>query len=238
MLVYISTFLRIFLFFLGSSVASFLNVVAKSVPINQNWWSRRSACPHCQKILTLLQLIPILSFLMQAGRCKSCGTKISPLYLLVEIAGGLLFTSPLIFLPNPHTGLVQTWIFFSLLLTITLTDLYYQLIPNKILIAFGIPLFLMRPNIATAIIGFLFFYGAAFFGKILLKKDTIGGGDIKLYFVIGLVLTIQSLFLSIMISSAAALAYILIFAKSKDKPIPFAPFIALGSIIAYILFMY
>jgi len=172
---------------------------------------------------------------MQMGRCKSCDTKISPLYLLVEITGGLLFTSPLIFPSNPHIGIVQTWIFFSLLLTVTLTDLYYQLIPNKILIAFGIPLFLMRPNIATAITGFLFFYGAAFFGKILFKKDTIGGGDIKLYFVVGLVLTIQSLFLSIVISSATALIYLLIFAESKDKPIPFAPFIAIGAIIAYIL---
>ena len=116
------------------------------------------------------------------------------------------------------------------------TDLYYRLIPNKILIAFGIPLLLIRPNIATAIIGFLFFYGAALLGKVLFKKETIGGGDIKLYFVIGLVLPIQSLLLSITISSVAALTYILLFAKNnKHEPIPLASPIALGLIIAYIL---
>ena len=233
-----SIYILIFTFILGSAIASFLNVIAKSVPINQNWWSRRSACPHCQQILEPLQLIPILSFLLHWGHCHSCATKISPLYLLTEIAGGLLFTSPLIFLPNPPTGLIQTWLFFSLLLTVTLTDLYYQLIPNKILIAFGIPLLLIRRNIATAIIGFLFFSGAALLGKILFKKETIGGGDIKLYALIGLVFRVQSLFLSISISSVAALVYILVFAKNnKNEPIPFAPFITIGSIIAYILAM-
>ena len=246
---YIQIIFGISTFILGSSIASFLNVVAKSLPINQNWWSRRSACPYCKITLTPLQLIPILSFLVQNGHCSSCYTKISPLYLLTEIAGGLLFISPLIFLPNPNIYLIQTWIFFSLLLTVTLTDLYYQLIPNKILIAFGIPLLITQPsllqypnphlvlsNITTAIIGFLFFYGVAHLGKLLFKKETIGGGDIKLYLVIGLVLGIQSLFLSITISSIAALTYIIIFDNNNiNQPIPFAPFIALGSFIAYIL---
>ena len=225
----------ILVFLLGSVVASFLNVVAKSVPINQNWKFRRSTCPHCQATITPLQLIPILSYIAQKGRCKSCHIKISPLYPLVEFIGGLLFTSTLIFLPNPHTELIFAWIFFSLLLTVTLTDLYYRLIPNKILITFGIPLFLMQPNITTAIAGFLFLYGASFLGKILFKKETIGGGDIKLYFIIGLALPIQTLLLSIVISSVTALIHILIFAKSKSKPIPFVPFIATGTIVSYII---
>ena len=222
-------------FILGASIASFLNVVAKSHPVNQNWISRRSACPNCQKNLTPRELIPIISYISQLGRCTSCQAKITPLYLLTEIIGGILFISPLILLPNPHPYLIQAWIFFSLLLTVTLTDLYWRLIPNKILIAFGIPLFLIRPSIAGAVIGFLFFYGTSLLGKMLFKKETIGGGDIKLFLIIGLVLGVYSLFLSITISSAIALAYILIIAKNKNKPIPFAPFIAVGSIIAYFL---
>jgi len=253
MLIYILAFI------LGSSIASFLNVVAKSVPIKQNWWSRRSACPHCQTILTPLQLFPILSFLAQVGRCKTCRTKISPIYLLTEIIGGLLFILPFVFLPTPTTYLILTWVFFSLLLTVTLTDLYYGLIPNKILIGFGIPilliliqlniatstaqypsvnqnpLLLVLPNIAAAIVGFLFFTGTTLLGKVLFKKETIGGGDIKLYLVTGLVLGVQSLLLSIAISSIVALVYVLVFVRNKNKPIPFAPFIALGTIIAYIL---
>jgi len=93
----------------------------------------------------------------------------------------------------------------------------------------------LQQNIITAIIGFLYFYGITLLGKILFKKETLGGGDIKTFLVIGLVLEIPSLFLSITISSAIALMYILIFVKNKKEAIPFAPFIALGTLIAYIL---
>jgi len=228
----------ILIFILGTMIASFLNVVAQSVPIHQNWWFRKSACPHCKSILGPLQLIPILSFLIQKGRCHSCATNISFLYVYAEVAGGLLFVLPLIFLPNPPELLIPTWIFFSLLLTVTLTDLYYRVIPNKILIAFGIPLLFLYANVLTAIIGFLFFYGASLLGGLIFKKETIGGGDIKLYFVIGLVFQVQSLLLSITIASMVALVYILLFAKdNKREPIPFAPFIAIGAMIAYLLAM-
>lgn len=238
LLTYILKFNVLFAFILGASVASFLHVIAKSMPIKQNWWSRRSSCPYCQTMLTPLQLLPIFSFLIQKGHCKSCHAPISTLYPLAEITGGLLFASSLIFLPSLNLYLFQTWLFFSLLLIVTLTDLYYQLIPNKILIAFGMPLFLIGPNIATAITGFLFFYGVALIGKILFKKDTLGGGDIKLYFAIGLVLSMRALFLAITISSATALLYVLIFSKNRHAPLPFAPFIALGSIIAHFLSMF
>ena len=230
MSIYLLTFL------LGSTIASFLNVIAQCVPIHQNWWSRRSVCLHCQNVLTPLQLIPIFSFLFQKGRCKSCQIKISPLYLLTEMTGGLLFMFPFLFLSDPQAYFIQAWLFFSLLLTVTLTDLYYRRIPNKILMAFGFPLLFMKPNILTAVIGFLFFYGAALLGKILFKKETIGGGDIKLYAVIGLVFQVQSLFLSIIISSTAAFIYLILFTKShQHQPIPFAPFIALGAVITYLL---
>lgn len=224
-------------FMLGTSVASFLNVVAKSVPIHQNWWSRRSICPHCHTILTPFQLIPIFSFLIQKGHCKHCRSKIAPSYLFVEIVGGLLFTLPVIYHPIPSfIFLLHSWLFFSLLLTVTLTDLHYQLIPNKILIAFALPLFLTGGNLLTASIGFFFFYGVALFGKMLFNKETIGGGDIKLYFVIGLVLPFHPLFLSITISSAVALIYLLF--SGKNKSLPYAPFIALGSMVAYLVFIY
>jgi len=233
MLFSVQTLLVICTFTLGTIAASFLNVVAKSVPIQQNWWSRRSACPHCQTTLTALQLIPVFSFLAQKGRCRTCQTKIPLLYLLAEILGGFLFIIPLIRHPYSPSSLIQAWIFLSLLLTVTLTDFYYRLIPNKILIAFGFLLLPLQPYIATAIIGFLFFYATAWFGKILFKKETLGGGDIKLYLVVGLALPIHSLFLSIAISSAIALVYAFIFAR--NKPIPFAPFISLGSLIAYLM---
>lgn len=225
----------IFVFILGASFASFLNVLAKSLPIGENWWSRRSTCPNCQKTLTPLQLIPILSFIWQKGCCKFCFSKISPTYLFVELAGGLLFITPLFIYPTlTPIDFFRTLLFFSLLLTVTLTDLYYQRIPNKILIAFGLPLLLLGGNLISASIGFLFFYGASCIGKFLFKKETIGGGDMKLYFVIGLILPLEALFLSITISSFIALIFVLLVNKQQQS-IPFAPFIAIGAFISFIL---
>lgn len=219
------------LFFFGSTMASFLNVVAMSLPVGQNWWSRRSACPQCQTVLRPWQLIPIVSFLIQKGRCRKCRMSISPVYFVVEIVGGLLFILPFIF----PISILYSWLFFALLLTVSLTDFYFRLVPNKILIAFGIPLFLLQPRLTSAVLGFLFFYGAALLGKLLFKKETIGGGDIKLYFVVGLALSIQGLFLSITIASASALFFVLFFVKNKKQEIPFAPFIAFGSLFAYLI---
>jgi len=219
-------------FFIGATVASFLNVIARSLPINQNWWSRRSACPNCQIILRSTQLIPLISYSVQNGRCRHCQQQIPHRYFWVELVGGLLFITPLL-LPQPN--LLQAWLFIALLLTVTLTDLYYRLVPNKILIAFGVPLLLLQPEIVSAVTGFLFFLVTATFGKFLFKKETIGGGDIKLYFIIGLVLPIQPLLLSVVIASGLALIYVFIFCQNKKQEIPFVPFIAAGSLLSYLL---
>jgi len=225
-------------FAVGSIMASFLNVVAKSIPIKENWWLRRSACPHCQTTLTPRELVPIFSFLLQSGRCRFCRVKISPIYFLVEVVGGFLFVVPLFFLEVPPSGLffselIQAWFVMALLLMVTLTDIYYQLIPNKVLIVFAIGFLLTGGNVITGLVGFLFFYGTSLLGKVLFKRETIGGGDIKLYFVIGLVLSLQELFLAILISSGVALIYILVI--GKNKAIPFAPFISLGALAVYLM---
>ena len=223
-------------FILGSSTASFLNVVAHDLPKKANWTMRRSTCPHCHTKLHLSQLIPVFSYLHQKGHCHSCHAVISPLYLLTELTGGVLFSLPLL-LPNQVTlhQLVHTWIFFSLLITITLTDIYHGLIPNKILVTFGLLLFTIQPNILSAMIGFSLFFISACLGKWLFKKATLGGGDIKCYFVIGLAIELRILLLSIIVSCLLALLYIFFISKDRHAAVRFAPFISLGVIIVIIL---
>ena len=227
-----SIYLYIITFILGACIASFLNVIAYDLPIGANWLTRSSACPHCHTAIPPTQLIPICSYLCQKGRCHNCDTKISPLYLLTELLGGFLFTLPLL-LPNDFSllQLVHTWIFSSLLIIITLTDIYHGLIPNKILVTFGIVFLLMKPHIFSAVVGFSLFFIAAWFGKQLFKKETLGAGDIKCYFVIGLAVPLNVLLLSIILSCFLALLYLLLIVKDKHAPIPFAPFIALGVMV-------
>jgi len=224
-----------FSFLLGASVASFLNVVAYSVPIGANWAIRRSACVHCQAHLTARELIPIFSYLAQKGRCRSCSVNISLVYPLIELAGGLLFIIPLILLDQiDGQQLAHTWLFFSLLITVTLTDLYYGLIPNKILAVFGALLFMVDPSIFAAVMGLALFLVAALLGRWLFGQETVGGGDVKCYFVIGLALDVRALLVSVVISCGLALGYVLFVAEDRREPVKFAPFIALGAIMTMI----
>ncbi len=81
----------------GLILGSFFNVVGLSVPIKQSFTTRRSACPSCGKTLSALELIPVLSYLIQGGKCRGCKARISPLYPIIESLTGILFVlAPLI----------------------------------------------------------------------------------------------------------------------------------------------
>jgi len=122
----------------------------------------------------------------------------------------------------------------ALLITVTITDLYAQLIPNKILLFFAIPLLLMNPNVFAPFMVFFLFYLSTSIAAFLFKKDTLGGGDVKLYVVIALVLEVQPLLLSILLASLLALIYLLFLTKKKPIPLPFAPFIGLATYIVHL----
>ena len=128
-------------------------------------------------------------------------------------------------------------LFTGVVSIIAFNDVRTKEIPN-VMVAALIPLSIMSvwlyPEISgiSRLVG-LFTASAPMLIMTLIWPKVFGGGDIKLYFVIGLVLTIQGIFLSITIASAAALFYVLVFMKNKKQEIPFAPFIALGSLLAY-----
>ena len=173
--------------------------------------------------------------------------KIKPIYLLSEIFSGLLFVFPVWFygLDGFHSGAIYiAWAFLSMFIIITVSDLYYQLILDKVLLFFGavlIILYVIYPKydltsgLIGAGVGFLTLYGVGLLGQFLFKKEALGGGDIKLYAVVGFVLGISNTFLSIFLAAILALIYLLFFVKDKTKPIGFGPFIAIA---AYICFFY
>ena len=81
-----------FIFFLGATFGSFLNVVIDRFPFNKSIFYPPSHCPHCKHKLAVLDLVPILSFLFIKGRCRYCNSRISRYYPLIETVTGLLFT--------------------------------------------------------------------------------------------------------------------------------------------------
>lgn len=239
--------LYFFIFVIGACLGSFYHVVGYRMPIGENWVSDRSRCPGCSHELRFYELMPILSYLFQKGKCRNCQMKIKPIYLLSEIFSGLLFVFPVWFygLDGFHSGAIYiAWAFLSMLIIITVSDLYYQLILDKVLLFFGavlIILYVIYPKydltsgLIGAGVGFLTLYGVGLLGQFLFKKEALGGGDIKLYAVVGFVLGIPNTFLSIFLAAILALIYLLFFVKDKTKPIGFGPFIAIA---AYLCFFY
>ena len=173
----------------GLILGSFFNVVGLSVPIKQSFTTRRSACPSCGKTLSALELIPVLSYLIQGGKCRGCKARISPLYPIIELLTGILFVlAPLIL--GWQAELIVAWTLISLLIIITVSDIKYMLIPDKILIVFAgiflverifIPLTPWWDSLLGAVIGFSLLLVIA-----MVSKGGMGGGDIKLFAVLGL----------------------------------------------------
>ena len=128
------------LFIFGLAVGSFINVISlRFQPGQRLLVSGRSHCPHCQKQLNWYELIPVLSFIIQKGRCRSCHQKISFQYPIIEILSGLIFVFvPYTLYPIPYT-LSIIWIFiFLLFLLLSIIDFRHYIIPDSLNLLLGI----------------------------------------------------------------------------------------------------
>lgn len=201
----------------------------------------RSHCPNCGKTLGPLELFPIIGFLVLKGKCKGCNTGIPIKYPLMEFITGVLFLSSFVFLQYNMIEYVLIVLFISLMVIVTVSDMYYQTIPDIFLIIFFPLIFALRivspiemwyDGIIGGVIGFGFMYLIALYGKLRFKKDALGGGDIKLYFIIGVVLGYQMVILSLFFAALFGIVYSMIIRK-KEGYLPFVPFIFAGSMLTY-----
>lgn len=135
-LFYIVTF-----FVFGIVFGSFFNVIGIRVPKKISFHNDRSYCPQCETQLRFFELIPILSYIMQGGKCRSCKTKISFVYPFIELSTGLLFTYAYLYF-GLQLELIVALLLISLLMIIFVSDIFYMLIPNKVLLFF-LPLILI-----------------------------------------------------------------------------------------------
>lgn len=235
----------IFLFIIGTIFGSFYNVVGTRIPKGESIISPPSHCSNCNHKLSALELIPIFSYIFQKGRCKNCHEKISIIHPLFEALTGILFV--LAYLSYGLTPkLIIALTFISLMLIIVVSDYYYLIIPDEVLIVFTIILFteiLCINGVNAAIISLLnglFAFITMFllkkFGDFLFKKESMGGGDIKLLFIFGMVLSYPVAILSIFTGSLIGLPIaLLILYKKKDHVLPFGPFLAAGATLLLLL---
>ena len=231
-------------FIFGTVLGSFYNVVGYRIPKEESIVSPPSHCPKCNHRLGISELVPVLSYIFLRGKCKNCKSKISMFYPIFELTTGILFAiSYLIF--GLNINFIISITFISMLLIIIISDYQTMIIPDSVLIVFSILLVLeliykngysnIYHNLIDALISFIFMYLLKKFGDYLFKKESMGGGDIKLMAVLGLVLGYKMAIMSIFLASFIGLPISLIsLYKTKSDIIPFGPFLSVSAIIIFL----
>ena len=235
----------IFLFIMGTVFGSFYNVVGYRLPKGESIISPPSHCPKCNHKLTFFELIPILSYIFQKGKCKKCHQKISLFYPIFETLTGILFV--LCYLSYGLSyELIIALTFVSMMIIIVVSDYHYLIISDGVLIIFGIILFteiLLINGLNAALysllngcLAFITMYLLKKLGDFIFKKESMGGGDIKLLFIFGMVLSYPIAILAIFVGSLIGLPLaLLIMISKKDHVIPFGPFLAAGATLLLLL---
>jgi leader peptidase (prepilin peptidase)/N-methyltransferase len=225
---------------LGAVFGSFLNVVAYRLPRGESLSRPRSRCPHCETPIRPYDNIPVLSWLLLRGRCRSCRAPISPRYPLVEAATGLL-CALVVIVKGADADALLGLALVLLLVPITLIDLDHRIIPNRLtlmgaviaplIVAFTDPGALPEHLIAGVAAGGFFLIA------LLAYPSGMGMGDVKLAAVLGLFLgraVGPAIFIALV---AGTLVGVLVIARKgtregRKTAVPFGPFLALGGVVA------
>lgn len=227
---------------IGLCVGSFLNVVIYRVPNGMNLAKPDSHCTTCDYMLKWYDNIPVLSYIMLGGKCRKCKQKISPRYMIVEIVNAVLWilSVAMFWDKSPvYAGLCA--IALSTFICIFFIDLEHLLIFNRFVIitaALGIVAIFFDSYTAwyDHLIGAAAFGGAfllLYYGAILvLKREGLGFGDVKLAFAAGLLLGWQKMLLAMLIASVSGSIILIILRRvrgdEEGHEYPFGPFLTAG----------
>ncbi|HHU79120.1 MAG TPA: prepilin peptidase [Clostridiales bacterium] len=228
----------------GLLMGSFFNVCIYRVPRDQSIVKPASRCTSCGTRLAWRDLMPVISWVSLGGKCRYCKSPISYRYTLVELLTGLIFV--VLYLKFGISGSFLTYaILCSILIIATLIDLDFQIIPDGLVLTGAIFALLLIPaglsvHWKDALLGMLAGGGTflliALLSSWILKKEGMGGGDIKLMGMIGLFigwkLTALSILLSIYAGGIIGGLLMLLRKKKRGDAIPYGPFIAAGTVIA------
>ncbi|MBQ9424800.1 MAG: prepilin peptidase [Erysipelotrichaceae bacterium] len=231
------------LFGCGIFIGSFVNCISQRILLNEDWIYSRSRCDFCKHQLNMIDLIPVLSFLRNKGRCRYCHQKISIRYPLTELLTGVLFVIVYLHHPYPDHILIRDLILVCILLGLSLVDLDCFLIPNGFIeagiINWLVSLFFVFDRyhyFLNGILGGVMLAGFVWLLMIImdhiLQKESMGKGDIKLLFMIGLY---SGVYLGLWVLVIACLFGLISVLFTKKKVIPFGPCISAAAFIILIM---
>ena len=232
------------MFVIGTIMGSFFNVIGHRLSKNESAIKPRSHCEFCGHILAWYELIPIISFLIQGGKCRKCRAKLSWWYPLIEIITGLFFVGCYLYYGFTY-DLLLALIISSVLIITCISDFNYLVILDEVLVVSSLAalvvIFLKEGfngliiSLLSGLLMFFFMLMVKIVGDKAFKRESLGGGDIKLSLFIGLVLGYKLSFINLVLASFLALPvafYYLV--KLNDREVPFGPFLIISTFIIYI----
>lgn len=237
--------MAVLIFIIGTILGSFYLVVGTRLPKNEDVIKSRSKCDNCGVTLRWYNLIPLLSFIFQRGKCSKCGKKIAKEHFIVELATGLLFL--FCYYSFSSYELYTSLVIASLLIIIFISDFKYMIILDSSLIVSLVLLVILKViyfdfktivmSLLSGLILFLVMFLVEKIGTLLFKKESLGGGDIKLAFIIGFILDYKLGLVALVLSTFLALPYaVATLYMSDSHEFPYGPFL-IGALFIVFTFM-
>jgi leader peptidase (prepilin peptidase)/N-methyltransferase len=238
----------VFAFIFGSAIGSFLNVVRYRLPRKRGFVSGRSKCPGCGARIGWYDNIPIVSFLILGGKCRSCGTGISWEYFITEVATGLCFV--LIWLNFPPGRAIAYFVFASILIACAGIDYDFRIIPDRLtlpgtVLGLAFSLTLLRgpsymdslfDSVRGAVVGGGVLLAVSMVYKAVRGAEGMGGGDIKLMGMVGAFLGYKMALLTIFIASVGGAVVGLFLSRRAQEgmraALPFGVFLSPAALIS------
>ncbi len=229
---------------IGLCVGSFLNVVIYRTPLGMSLAKPNSHCPKCKYELHWYDNIPVISYIMLGGKCRNCGEHISFRYTAVELANTLLWLLCAFLLWQTSIPLACIYMaVMSVFICVFFIDLEHKIILDRfqiILLALGIASIFFDDygwlsHVIGGVSGFAVFFAVSWGFEKLAHKEGLGGGDVKLAGVCGLLLGWQRLIFGLLAATVPAAIIMLIASRGKEgeqRQFPFAPFLVVGFAVA------
>ena len=221
----------------GLAVGSFLNVVASRVPLRRPIGLERSACMSCDTPIAARDNLPLLSYALLRGRCRSCGASIPVRYPIVEGVTALLIVACVLTFGVTPEAVVSSF-FCAVLVAISAIDVEHRIVPNRIVIPAFVAVLAAQTALGPSVEWLLGALGgsAFLFVAALVYPKGMGMGDVKLALLLGAMLG-RHVAVALMLGMLFALVPAAVLAVrhgagARKMAIPFAPFLALGAVVA------
>ncbi len=227
---------------LGAALGSFLNVCVYRLPRDLSVVSPPSACPACGQQIAWYDNVPIFGWLLLRGRCRRCKAPISAQYPVVEALVAAIWGT-MAWYHGISPEAVRGAVFLSLLLGIAVTDAQHYIIPDEftwggLALGLGLSLFdggvTLLQSVLGAVVGFALLYAVAWLGEKLLKKEAMGGGDIKMLAMVGAFVGWKGALLTIFGGALVGTVIFVPISLKTKKLVPFGIFLAVGAAVAFL----